>query len=103
MAVVRAVTMQARMRRRAPVGGRPWAARKVERRAKGRAKIVWEILMSAAKRESFWGREEGGRVVWVLGLRGSISGAGRPRDGGKRGRDARVTAWGGRVLDRRGG
>jgi hypothetical protein len=54
--------MQPRMRR-IVVGVRGWwvsrAARKVERRAQGRAKMVWEIFMSAAKRESLeiadWG------------------------------------------------
>jgi hypothetical protein len=51
MATVRAVTMQRRMSRSWPVWDRPLAARKVERRAKGRAKRVWESLMSAARRE----------------------------------------------------
>src|SRR5882672_7804953 len=51
MATVRAVTMQRRMRRSWPILGRPLAARKAERSAKGRAKRVWESLMSEAKRE----------------------------------------------------
>src|SRR5205085_195900 len=55
IARVRAAIMQARMRR-IFVGVMGWAvslaARKVARMAQGRAKRVWEILMSAAKRES---------------------------------------------------
>src|SRR5438876_5675916 len=58
MATVRAVIMQRRIRRSFPVPGQPLAARKAERRAKGRAKRVWESLMSLARVESFWPRPD---------------------------------------------
>jgi len=49
MAKVRAVTMQPRMSARRRARGMPLAATNVARSAQGRAKIVWESLMSAAK------------------------------------------------------
>src|SRR5687767_8401600 len=58
MATVRAVTMQTRMRRSWPIFGRPCAARKVASSAQGRAKSVWESLMSAAKVLSFVEKED---------------------------------------------
>src|SRR4051812_17005943 len=54
MASVRAVTMQARISSSLVIvigWAVSLAARNVARMAHGRAKIVWEILMSAAKRE----------------------------------------------------
>ncbi len=53
IATVRAVTIQIRIRTSIPVGGRPLAAINVASNAKGMAKIVWLILMSAAKSASF--------------------------------------------------
>src|SRR5947209_3210668 len=49
MATVRAVIMQRRMRSSLPGPGQPLAARNVESRAKGRAKRVWESLISLAR------------------------------------------------------
>src|SRR5437879_5909943 len=69
MATVRALIMHPTISSSAPNRGLPPAARKAEKRAKGRAKRVWEILMSAAKSWSFPNADCGLRIAdWAVAV-----------------------------------
>src|SRR3954466_11008610 len=75
MATVRAVTMQRRRRRSGPILGRPLAARNAASSAKGRAKRVWESLMSFARRRQTRRHEDTKAPVVGAGEAGGEAGS----------------------------